>query len=1158
MGHYQPGDPIPDTLFRGRAEGNSLFFLYEKTFKSMKKKDTVITFWLKAMRVTGVQILMTILLAGVAMARGTAQEMLQKRISISFEKTALPEAILKLGEQAKVDITFNSAVLPKRSRVSASFREQTLESVLTSLLSPYDVSFLVVEDQVILRKQKKGKKELSYFPEILRETGIPDRRITGIVTDEKGEPLPGVNILVQGTQRGTATGSDGRFSMDIPDEEVVMVFSFVGYVTREVTAGNITNLEIALEVDEKSLDEVVVVGYGTTRKEAVTGAVTRANLDAYREVPANNILESIKGSVAGLNIGGVNSAGQVGSLSIRGQNSTSADNTPLIVVDGAIFYGNLADIAPQDIDNMTVLKDASAAAVYGARSANGVIIINTKSGGGISGKPKFDIKMSYGVSDQLNPLKIYDAKGYLQRLLDVREANGQEANPDNIRSYLQVIEQRNYDATPDHRATLPNPFDLTSRLGHVYNTSFGISNSTEKTNYYISTSLIKQKGVILNDDFKLVSGRVNIDSDLTSWFNLGVKSSYSLRDYSGDAPSMYWATMFSPYASVYNEDGSYSQYPQTTAAFISPFWEIATEDTERNNNLSGVLTGTVKIPGVEGLTFQSTFSNLLRWNENHQFFNERTTTGASRKGYGYRLYDRYHNMLLDNMLKYNRVFSRKHSVDATLLFSREHSSWQSLQASAQNFDNTSLGTYALENCATQTVETGGGETDAFGLMARATYSYQYKYSVTGTIRRDGYSAFSKNRKWGVFPSVGVNWNISKEGFMQEVGAINNLALRVSYGKNGNRSIDPYTTLAKIATGRYVFYGDGGTYPTVTQYISSLANNDLSWESTTGLNIGADFSLLNRRISGSVDYYQTKTNDLLFNLSVPTTTGMTSITSNIGEIANKGIELNLHTENIERTDFRWSSDFAFSLNRNKVVSILGKDTDGDGREDDLISDGYFIGRSLGTIYDYRVTGMWQQADVDNGSIMTGMRAGDYKLEDADGSGTITSDKDRQFIGNTNPNFRWSWTNNFSYRDLSLMFYFYSVWGGSNWYLSGNNDPYHDAYVSNEAVNRPVYDYWTPANTGAEFPRPDYSSRAPYKGTKYIDRSFVKLQKVALTYNLSKLVNLKGINGLSCSLSADNLFTFAPRWMGLDPETDSGLSNTSIPSIRTYLLVVSLNF
>ena len=537
-------------------------------------------------------------------------------------------------------------------------------------------------------------------------------------------------------------------------------------------------------------------------------------------------------------------------------------------------------------------------------------------------------------------------------------------------------------------------------------------------------------------------------------------------------------------------------------------------------------------------------------------FRQRVTTeGLSKRGKGERKLNNDYNMLLDNMIKYNNTFAGKHNVDVTLLYSRERTTWEETKAYAETFDNTILGDNGLQDGKTQKATTSAGESGAIGWMGRATYTYDGRYSLTGTVRRDGYSGFSKNKKWGTFASAGINWNISRESFMKPVEFVDNLALRLSYGSNGNQSISPYSTLAKVATDKYIFAGDPSY--SITQYIKSFALDNLGWETTTGFNFGLDFSVLGDRLSGSIDSYVTNTTDLLFNLALPGISGKTSMLSNVGKIRNKGVEINLHSVNIKNNDFSWTSDFAFSLNRNKVVSILGDDNDGDGREDDLPSSGYFIGKPLGAVYAYKVIGMWQQSDVDNGTIMEGMRPGDYKLEDVNGDGTIDSEHDRQILGNTNPNFRWSLTNTLGYKDFSLMLYFNSVWGGNGYYLSENNTPYKDGYANAPNINHPVYDYWTPENTNAKYPRPDYS-RSAHQGIKYIDRSFIKLQKVALSYDLTRFVKPVGFNNMVLSVSADNLFTIAPHWDGLDPETDQGLRDNALPSIRTYQMTLMFNF
>ena len=1082
----------------------------------------------------GRSLMAAILLSG-------ALAMNAQSVTYQFKNVPLKTVLKEVEKQSKFSIMYKKDVVDENRLVTADFKNTSLEQVLSTVLGD-GVTFSIQDKMIIISKKgtnisQQGKKQ----------------KITGVITDSNGEPVIGANVMVKGTGNGTITDVDGNFHLDVQSNDVLEI-SYIGYTTQRITVGDQKHLLVKLVEDAEMLDEVVVVGYGTTNKQAITGSVIKADIDTYRDVPTNNIMETLKGSVPGLNIGGTNTAGAVAGFSIRGQNSTGGNN-PLIVVDGAIFDGSLADLPSEDIEDLTVLKDASAAAVYGSRSANGVILITTKRGRSEGGKPQFNVNLSYGYSHELKRQEVYDAEGYIQKLLDYRVANGMEADPNKIAMYLQPIEADNYNATPDHRPTFTDPYDLFRQSAYNVKANVSISNSSELATYYISASLTDQKGVVLNDRYKNFSGRINVETNLTDWLKVGVKSNYSIRDYSGSSPDLNKAAQFSPYASLYDDSGKYLQYPQTTTSFESPFWSMKTDDLEKYNTLGAILNAKITVPWVKGLTYEMVYSNNLRWSQNNYFYDEYTTAGQGKNGKGERSNSNNYHMLLDNLIKYNNTFNNIHNIDVTLLYSRERRTWNDMSAYAEDFDNTILGDNKLEDGKKQTVSTGSGESGAIGMMARATYTFDNRYSFTGTIRRDGCSAFSKNKKWATFASGGFNWNISNENFMKEIEPIDNLALRLSYGSNGNQSISSYTTLAKVGTGKYIFAGDPSY--SITQSISSFALDNLGWETTTGFNAGIDFSLFKNRLSGSIDTYFTNTTDLLFSLALPTISGKSSITSNLGKIQNKGVEISLHSLNISKKDFSWTTDFAFSLNRNKVASIYGEDNDGDGKEDDLISSGYFIGKSLGTIYGYKITGMWQQEDVDNGTIMEGMRPGDYKLEDLNGDGKIDSENDRQFLGTSKENFRWSMTNTLTYKDWSLMIYINSIWGG-NGYFQAANTPYNDEYINSGAHNRTILDYWTPENTDAKFPRLDYQKNARYKGTLYQDRSFIKLQKVALAYNLSRFVKRIGLNNMKLSLSADNLFEFSPYWDGLDAETGQGLSISARPSIRTYQMNLIFNF
>jgi len=1065
----------------------------------------------------------------------------EQKVNVNFKNASLRDVFSVIEKQSTYRFSYRNAVIDVRKDITFIQSNMSVAELLNSILTPRNLEFKIVSNKMIVVSEKAVKPVGKLKP------------ISGVVTSNTGETIIGASIIVAGTNTGTITDIDGKFSMQVPVDGKLNV-RYVGYTETSIKIDDKNIYSIVLNEDTKILDEVVVVGYGTQRRQAVTGAVTTAKLESFKQTPATNILSQLKGSIAGLNIEGTTYAGDDPTFSIRGQNSISAGQTPLIVVDGAIFKGSISDISPNDIESFTVLKDMSAAAVYGSRSANGVILIETKKGKG-EGKPIFDVQLNYGFLSQMQKKDLFGPQEYLQRIVDLRRQTGiTDAAMDNVDLYMTAMERENYLATPDHKPTLPDPLSPFLQPAYDKTINFSVSNRTDKSNYFISTNLLERHGVMRNDNYKQLTGRINISSKLTDWFTLGVNSFYSIRDKSGSKTNNVYG--LSPWASLYDENGNLNPFPQTTTSFPNPLTYYATSQMSLANNLNAVITAKVDVPWVKGLSYSLNFSNTLRWNKGSSFYDENTFAGKPLLGTGSRNYNDTYNLLVDNIVHYSRLFNKLHSVDVTLLYSMEKSDSWDMSSEAQNFDNTVLGDYFLEAGQIQTVATGGGGTYALGMMARGTYTFADKYSITGTIRRDGYSGFSENKKWGVFPSLGLNWNITKENFMKEVKPINNLAIRVSYGSNGNQSIDAYSTLARVGSDRYYYSGDE-TY-SFAKFISKFANPDLGWESTTGLNAGIDFSILKNRISGAVDGYMTNTNNLIFNLNLPAASGKTTILSNIGEVANKGIELQLSTWNIKQKNFNWKTDFSFSLNRNEIVTLLGRDDNKDGKEDDLINEGYFIGNSLGTIYSYKILGIWQEEDVVSGEIMAGQVPGSYKIEDLDGDGKITSDKDRQFLGNTKENFRWSMTNTFQYKDFQLMVYLYSIWGGNGYYSTLNNNPIQGTYAYNPEINSTKFEYWTPENPNAYFM--GVANGAIYRTTasRIMDRSFIKLQKISLSYDLTRIVKPIGFTKVLASVSADNLFTWAPYWLGLDPETGAGIKDTAIPSLRTVMFSINVGF
>ncbi|WP_303318333.1 SusC/RagA family TonB-linked outer membrane protein [Flavivirga abyssicola] len=1104
-----------------------------------------------------------------------------KKMTLNMTNVKLGEVLDAIEENSKFYFLINQELIDEDKIVSIHVKNTKISNILNALVNTKQIDYVIRDKQIVFTKREYKKVEgiinqgvsgngstINLETPLLNLKAYQTSTIKGVVTDASGVPLPGVNIIVKGTTVGSQTNFDGNYSLDVPLNSKTLVFSYLGFATQEILIENKTTVNVVMLEDATALSEIVVVGYGSQNKQEVTGAVAVADLETYNAVPVNNVLDMVKGTVPGLNISGINSAGEVPEFTIRGANTIAGSAAPLLVVDGVIFPGSLGDIRNSDIATFTTLKDASAAAIYGARSANGVILIETKKGKGKeNGKPSFSLNVNTTTSNELEPLRMHNAEGYLQNVLDIRAANDLEADPAKIAQYLEEVERENYSATPNHTPTLTNPYDIGTQSASLRSFDFSVQNRTDKSNYFVSVGMTDQKGIILNDNFKQLSLRINHNSELTDWLDLGITSFYTFRDTSGSEPDIRRAARLSPYASVYDDSGIPVRYPQTTTSLPSPLWSIAREHSRLGHNLRASANLIFNIPWVKGLKFKSVLSHNKRWNEARTFFDNLSNEGIDDNGVGERIFDRSDYRLFDNILTYNRVFAEKHKIGLTLLYSQENTEFEGITATGRDYSNQGLGSYGLSDAAIQKTEGRGGESKALGTMARFNYTFSNKYSFTGTFRRDGYSAFAANKKWANFASAGANWNLGAEEFMKNVEPISHLNMSLSYGSVGNRSISPYQTLASIGTGKYI-YGDNTSF-VVTQAINRFANPNLSWEKTTGFNGGLGFGLFNERISGRFDWYSNSTTDLLFNVPLTKISGgPDDIVSNLGELENKGIEISLRSVNIKNENFEWTSSFNFSRNRNKVKTIFGKDGDGDGIEDDLLDalngDGVFIGRDLGTIYDYKVLGLWQQEDVDNGTIQAGMRPGDYRTEDvADENGVfdgvITSDNDRQILGTTQENFRWSLTNVFSYKKFTLMAYIYSIWGGNGYYLSGNNTPQDEFGANRTDINHPIYDYWTPTNTGARYPRPDYKERAAYNESKeYFDRSFIKLQRMALSYDFSEIVKPFGIYGMSVTFSANNLFTYAPHWEGLDPETNQGLSDTARPSIRDYSLSVLFNF
>jgi TonB-linked SusC/RagA family outer membrane protein len=579
------------------------------------------------------------------------------------------------------------------------------------------------------------------------------------------------------------------------------------------------------------------------------------------------------------------------------------------------------------------------------------------------------------------------------------------------------------------------------------------------------------------------------------------------------------------------------------------------DDENKRYNIFAVFYSDIDFPFLKGLNYRMNFSqNLIQGR--HFYFNE---WGENFTGYGYKTNGHTYSYTVDNILTYKNRFG-KHSVNATFVYGIEKRNNESTTASAQNFTNMALGYNNLDagQADLQTASSSAWKETSLYTMFRVGYTFNDRYMFTGTVRRDGFSGFGKNHKYGVFPSAAIAWLISEEDFFKDdVKWVNMLKLRTSYGENGNRTVGRYQTLAKMGSQAGYLFGDGANAEQI-QWISSLANEDLKWETTTTMNFGADFGFLNNRIFGTLEYYRSKTKNLLFNINIPEINGIGSIPSNIGKLSNHGIEFNITGIPVQTQDFSWSVTFNFSRNRNKVDKVYGIDNDGDGKEDDLVANKIFIGKPYDVCYDYNIIGMWQVADRNSGTIPDGFTYGTYKVEDINDDGKYTADADRKILGYTDPSYRFSIQNTFTYKNWELKFLINSIQGGKKYYYGqpGSSLPNPDNIYQMNLFN---FDYWTPENPNARYRQLGYYTAALGETfSPYVQRSFVRLQDLTLSYTLPESFLCKyKISRAKVYVTGSNLLTFSD-WDGWDPETGTGLNTGAYPLMKSYTLGINIEF
>ena len=1024
--------------------------------------------------------------------------------------------------------------------------------------------------------------------------------VSGKVVDAGGIEMPGVNIAIKGTMVGTMTGADGTFTLSsIPGgKDAVLVFSFIGFRSQEVKVGNQTFINVKLEEDTEQLEEVVVIGYGTARKKDLSGAISNVQMtDELAALPNPNVMGSLSSKVAGFRYSPTNSAGgdNFSSLNIRGKNAIPADvsagqqsvNQPLLIVDGVISFGSINEINTNDIQSVDVLKDASAAAIYGSRAANGVIIITTKRG--LSERPVINVNSSWNFSGWSRmPKMVTDEEKFFRNRFYAKQAGGSipsDAVWSSDFDRAQLMNTVEYDAY--NEGVYTDWLDEISRTGFGQKYDVSVSGRSKIVNYYISGDYTRQKGIRKGDDYEKYNIMTKLDIQAKEWLKIGLKGNYLGAKEWGVPARIQNATWMTPYSYTHARQPGYENWPNSRpdGNSASPFWgsgagdsHLWTDDQKRNYNINGVAYAQVDFPFLQGLSYRISLNarrnSAMRdvFNDPRIWVNTDNTAdmdnpdkfGVNVEGYSYTQLSSTWNV--DNIFTYTRDF-KNHHVDAMIGYTREASNSELLRTDFKGFSvPTTLGVYKQDLANTRTIRRERTSSSAIGILTRVNYNYKSTYYANFTFRRDGYSAFSAGNKWGNFYGASAAWVLSNENFVKDnADWLDYLKLRFSWGQNGSRSVSPYATIGSVGT-TYTWFGDSASGSAFGLVPSSLPNRSLTWATVEKFNVGIDYNVLAGRLGGAVDVYAGKTTDMLMDRSVPYPTGFQTAKANAGKVTNKGIEITLNSVNIDgdgKEKFRWETNVVFDLNRNEIKSLYGKNYKGEEADDVANAvaygfDSYYaliIGKPIGAAYDLKKVGVFQsQEEVDNyvdkdgNKIMPNAVPGDLKFEDLNEDGKIDAN-DRQYLGSMDPLFTINLGNTLSYKNFSLYFNFRWMQGNDTHFLGYNPHAYS---IGGSGAQLDAVDPWTPTNHTNDYPRYGYNNSLNYQ--YWSPRSFLKLKDLVFSYNFDqKLIKPYGIEGLRLYVSGTDLFTITG-WTGLDPEDGGtiagGPTSSSMGSKGTY--------
>lgn len=1065
-----------------------------------------------------------------------------QQVRLTGSNVTLKTAFKQIEQQTKLFVDYNTQEVNDSRVLTKLPKNSNVKEVMEQLLEGSGCSITFSNGHIIINKQAR--------------TVSSTKKISGVVKDETGEPVIGANVVVKGTTNGTVTDMNGRYSLEVPEGGVLQI-SYIGYNTQEVKVGSGDVVNVSLREDSEALDEVVVIGYGTVKKSDLTGAVGSVQMKDVSQVGITSADRALQGQIAGVQVNArTGQPGESMMIRVRGSNSLAGGNEPLYVIDGMPVEKMNSDINPEDILSMEVLKDASSTAIYGSRGANGVVMITTKRGR--TGDTVLEYNGYVGVSSLRKKLDLLGKDDYIAMVNEVSQNDG-----------------NGIAITPEQAALLPNNDwqDLAYQTALTHSHQVSVSGGTDKTKLYSSLNYMNQEGIIKGSDYNRFALRINGDQKLARNLSLNASIAYSYgtqntanSNADGWGAIAYTAMVMAPIQEIRDADGKYTNFSGTPWGGTNP---VGMAELYKNKTVNSRLLANMSLiyEIIDGLTFRVNAGAEVNAGSSDRYIPIGLSAGGKLDGDASKSKSNYYTIINENILTYDKRFDKNHALNLMGGVTFQTYQYNDLGGSGTGFLRDVYETNNLGVASTPgTPSSGYSDYRMASFLGRANYNLMERYLLTVTARYDGSSKFSKNHKFAFFPSAALAWRLSEENFMKDIDWLSNLKLRASIGQTGNQSISPYQTFARLGTSGPIF-GDGKD---IGFRLSSMANDDLKWETTTQTDIGVDFGFFSNRLNIGFDYYWKQTRDLLYNATLPPSSGYSSMLRNLGRIDNKGFEISINTINM-KGKVNWTTNLNITSNRS-IVKDLGSDVYGNKiqRIDAPIGGGnwfpLFVGKAPFQLYGYEIEGIYQTDEEARLNGEATKKAGDYRYKDTDGKAGITTG-DKTIIANTQPKFTFGLTNIVNWNNFELSFLLIGSVGGD---IVNEFNKSITNIGGTWNIRKDVWEnHWTPENPNAKYARAsaatkDYLAFGDPNSVWVENGSYLRFKDIKLAYTLpSQWFAGSRKPNISVYLSGQNLITITS-YSHYDPEASwtssavNGWDRGVYPSAKSFTLGLQVKF